>query len=242
MTNVTSDGRSRQRSARGSDAIQQAAQRLLRRRSRQQRRRPLCGLILAELGADVIKVEAAGGRRLRTQLGPALLGWRCAVLRCAQSQQACDHGGLSSAVEREALITLILREADAVIFNFGPGWRRSGASAQSRCSPQAVAYLLRHRRVRTRRTAIPQGWLRPADAGVWRTDEHHRRRRDASADTCSRCDDRHGSGLWAAIGILSSLLEREKQGVVDSSRRRCSKPRLRTPRARSPASRSSRNR
>jgi crotonobetainyl-CoA:carnitine CoA-transferase CaiB-like acyl-CoA transferase len=76
---------------------------------------PTCGMVLADLGADVIKVEPLGGDRTRTLLG-AGAGFFPMFNRNKRSIQLDLHDARGAALARELCST-----ADVVIENFKPG-------------------------------------------------------------------------------------------------------------------------
>jgi crotonobetainyl-CoA:carnitine CoA-transferase CaiB-like acyl-CoA transferase len=79
---------------------------------------PFCTMLLGDLGADVIKVEAAEGDSVRTQgAGRDGLSWYFAAYNRNKRSIVLD---LKSEAGREALRGLV-RSADALVENFRPG-------------------------------------------------------------------------------------------------------------------------
>jgi len=76
---------------------------------------PTCGMVLADLGADVVKVEPLGGDRTRTLLG-AGAGFFPRFNRNKRSITLDLHDARGAALARELCGT-----ADVVIENFKPG-------------------------------------------------------------------------------------------------------------------------
>lgn len=76
---------------------------------------PTCGMVLADLGADVIKVEPLGGDRTRTLLG-AGAGFFPMFNRNKRSITLDLHDARGAALARELCAT-----ADVVVENFKPG-------------------------------------------------------------------------------------------------------------------------
>ena len=174
---------------------------------------PYAGLILAELGADVIKVEAPEGGDFARSWGPPF--WDGAAphfvaLNRNKSAITADLGDPDRA--RRACDTHPARRRRGDLQS-APGHGRRARSRPGRAaSAQTRARLQRHRRVRARRPVVVQARIRSADAGVRRSHEHHGRGRDRPPIRVPVSIIDMGSGMWAAIGILASLIEREKTG------------------------------
>ena len=80
---------------------------------------PLCTMILADLGADVIKVEPPQGDQSRTSLGTRIGDDSAAFLAVNRNKRSVELD-LSTATGRAALHGLVA-EADIVVENFRPG-------------------------------------------------------------------------------------------------------------------------
>ena len=85
---------------------------------------PMCTLYLADLGADVIKVEDTGaGDYARTVAlsAPPVEGGATAWYRDAQSQQALALRSTSSTRAGHAAFMALARKADVIVEGFRPG-------------------------------------------------------------------------------------------------------------------------
>ena len=174
---------------------------------------PYAGLILAELGADVIKVEAPEGGDFARSWGPPFWDGAAPYFVALNRNKRAITANLSEKVERDALITLILRDADAVIFNLRPGMaaeRGLGADALLARKPTLVYCDI---------GAFGRGGPLSHKAGYDPLMQAYGGLMSITGEDETRPPIRvpvamidMGSGLWSAIGILSSLLEREKTG------------------------------
>ena len=89
---------------------------------------PYCGLLLAQLGADVIKVEPPGGEPLRFRSHDPVESHEFVMLNSNKRSVALD---LKTDGGRQALLDLV-DTADVLIENYAPGtMERLGLSAQS---------------------------------------------------------------------------------------------------------------
>ncbi len=141
---------------------------------------PTCGMMLADLGADVIKVEKLpGGDDSRGYREPRVNGVSAPFLMMNRNKRgiAVDlkhpqgRGDPAAARPRHRRADRELPPRHAG--EAGPRLRRAGGD-------QSRAHLLRDHRLRPRRPAVGQGRLRPDGAGVRRTDGDHRRARTPS--------------------------------------------------------------
>ena len=81
---------------------------------------PFCGMLLADMGADVVKVEQPeGGDTLRSW--PPINRRLQRELRLAQPQQALGHAQPQGPGRRATCARALVREADVVIENNRPG-------------------------------------------------------------------------------------------------------------------------
>jgi crotonobetainyl-CoA:carnitine CoA-transferase CaiB-like acyl-CoA transferase len=182
---------------------------------------PYAGLILAELGADVIKVESPNGGDFARGWGPPF--WNGA----APHFVALNRGKRSIVVElgdsaqRDALEQLIVRDADAVIFNLRPGMaaeRGLGADKLLGVKP-ALVYCDIGAFGRGGPLEDKPGYdpLMQAYGGLMSITGEDDTRPPIRVPVAMTD---MGAGLWSAIGILSALLEGAKTGrggVVETS-------------------------
>ena len=78
---------------------------------------PYCGLLLAQLGADVIKIEPPGGEQLRFRSGLSTESHEFVMLNSNKRSVVLD---LKTDAGRQALLDLV-ETADVLIENFAPG-------------------------------------------------------------------------------------------------------------------------
>lgn len=179
---------------------------------------PFCTMTLADLGAEVIKIESPSGDDTR-QWGPPFIGDKSAYFMSVNRNKKSIVLNLKKEKGKEAFLKLI-EDADVVVENFRPGtlnklgigyeklksinpkvilasisgFGQSGSYAQKPgydVLAQGIGGLMSV-------TGEPDGT--PVKAGY------------SMADI--------GSGMWATIGILTSLWERQRSGEgqwVDAS-------------------------
>jgi crotonobetainyl-CoA:carnitine CoA-transferase CaiB-like acyl-CoA transferase len=174
---------------------------------------PYAGLILAELGADVIKIESPEGGDFARSWGPPFWDGAAPHFVALNRNKTAITADLANAAEREALATLIVRDADAVIFNLRPGMateRGLGADELLRRKP-ALVYCDIGAFGRGGPLSDKAGYdpLMQAYGGLMSITGEDETRPPIRVPV-SIID--MGSGMWAAIGILASLIEREKTG------------------------------
>ena len=184
---------------------------------------PYAGLILAELGADVIKIESPNGGDFARGWGPPFWDGSAPHFVALNRGQALDHGRArrtpSSATRSSSSSCATPTRSSSTCV---PAWRPSAASARRSSSRSKPSLVYCDIGAFGRGGPLSrQARLRPADAGVRRPHEHHRRGRDAPADPRAGLDDRHGRrACGRRSASSSSLLEREKTGrggVVETS-------------------------
>jgi len=174
---------------------------------------PFAGLVLAELGADVVKVESPRG-------GDAARGWGPPFHNGAAPHFVALNRGkrsltidLSSSRERDQLRELILKTADAVICNLRPGSAESmglDAATLREAKPELIyAEIGAFGKVGPLAGAPGYDPLMQAYAGIM----------SITAEDATRPPIRvgvsivdMGAGFWAVIGILSALLEKKRSG------------------------------
>ena len=91
---------------------------------------PSCGVVLADLGADVIRVGAGAGRRPH----PPAARLRHRVLRLFQPQQARRRDRSEVTPTGRAVAADLLAKADVLIENFGPGTMERLGLGWERCT------------------------------------------------------------------------------------------------------------
>ena len=174
---------------------------------------PYAGLILAELGASVIKIESPDGGDFARSWGPPFWDGAAPHFVALNRNKTAITADLANPAEREALATLIVRDADAVIFNLRPGMaaeRGLGPDALLGRKP-ALVYCDIGAFGRGGPLSDKAGYdpLMQAYGGLMSITGEDETRPPIRVPV-SIID--MGSGMWAAIGILSSLIEREKTG------------------------------
>jgi crotonobetainyl-CoA:carnitine CoA-transferase CaiB-like acyl-CoA transferase len=182
---------------------------------------PYAGLILAELGASVIKIESPEGGDFARSWGPPFWDGAAPHFVALNRNKTAITADLANAVEREALATLIVRDADAVIFNLRPGMaaeRGLGADELLRRKPSLVYCDI---------GAFGRGGPLSHKAGYDPLMQAYGGLMSITGEDETRPPIRvpvsiidMGSGMWAAIGMLASLIEREKTGrggIVEAS-------------------------
>ena len=174
---------------------------------------PYAGLILAELGADVMKIESPNGGDFARGWGPPFWDGSAPHFVTLNRNKRAITADLGDAAQRDALERLIVERADAVIFNLRPGMANDrGLSAEKLLARKpSLVYCDIGAFGRGGPMSDKPGYdpLMQAYAGfmsITGEDETRPPIRNPLATIDM------GSGLWAAVGILSSLLEREKTG------------------------------
>jgi crotonobetainyl-CoA:carnitine CoA-transferase CaiB-like acyl-CoA transferase len=174
---------------------------------------PYTGFILASLGAQVIKVENPDGGDPARDWGPPYhegVGPHFAAFNRNKKSIAVD---LSNEAERAALQKLILEKADAVICNL-----RAGSAEKNGVGPRllrqkksALVYCEIGAFGSTGPMSGMPGYdpLMQAYGGLMSITGENAERPPVRVGV-SIID--MGAGLWAAVGILGALLERQKTG------------------------------
>ena len=136
---------------------------------------PYCTMLLADLGADVIKVESPGGDDTR-QLGAAGdRGRRVHLLPGHQPEQALGRAGPEGPRPTWPLAQELARRADVFVQNFKPGGlARFGLDYESVSAANPAIIYASISGFGTRRRQGPAR-LRPHGAGHVRADEPDRR-------------------------------------------------------------------
>ncbi len=180
---------------------------------------PFCGQILADLGAEVIKVENPDGGDDARRWGPPFVNGTAATFQSLNRNKSSIAVNLKDAENRKALEAMIL-ESDVLVHNMRPGlMARFGLDAETLCAknPRLIycnlgAYgeegpLNRH-------TGYDP--LMQAFSGIMAvTGEQDRPPVRVGPSIIDQ-----GAGMWCVIGILSALLGRNESGLgcrVDTS-------------------------
>ncbi len=182
---------------------------------------PYAGLILAELGADVIKIESPNGGDFARAWGPPFWDGSAPHFVALNRNKRAITADLSVAEQRDRLEQLIVRQADAVIFNLRPGMaaeRGLGAAKLLALKPSLV-YCDIGAFGRGGPLSDKPGYdpLMQAYGGLMSITGEDETRPPIRVPVAMTD---MGSGLWAAVGILASLIERGKTGrggVVETS-------------------------
>jgi crotonobetainyl-CoA:carnitine CoA-transferase CaiB-like acyl-CoA transferase len=175
---------------------------------------PYCTMLLADLGADVIRVERPGGEDAR-HLAPFVGDESAYFLHYNRNKRAMTLDTRhDSAIE---VLRRLLTWADVVVQNYRPGTMEAmglGADALTSLNPRLI------------HTAI-SGY---GQSGPWSTRPLFNAVAEAGSGLMALNGDRgvpmmtgnfsadHSAGLHAAYGTLAALLERERSGrgqVVD---------------------------
>ena len=175
---------------------------------------PFCCYQLAQLGAEVIKIETPGTGDLARQLGADPELNRRLMGASFLAQNAGKRSitlNLKNAKAREAF-TRLVKTSDVVVENFRPGvMDRLELGYERLKADQARPDLLRDLRLRPGRPAAAQSGLRSDHPGPVRRDERHRRRAvGAAARRLSgrRHDGRHHRGLCDQRRAVSPRAQR----------------------------------
>src|SRR5919197_3202745 len=179
---------------------------------------PFCGMLLADLGAEVIKVEPPGGDDART-FGPFVDG-SSTYYRLLNR----DKLGISLDLKRPDQLTVfrgLLERSDVLVENFRPGTlERLGL-------PIVEIWRLNPRLVVVSITGFGQdGPLRdlPAYDLIVQAMSGLMAATGPVGGAPTRSAVSLGDlvpGLYGALGALAALYERQRTGVVDTSTSRC---------------------
>lgn len=182
---------------------------------------PYAGLILAELGAEVIKVENPDGGDAARGWGPPFIDQMGSHFNAFNRNKASIAVNLADAKQRDALKALIIDRADVVICNL-----RAGSAEKLGLGPAALESL-KPSLVYCELGAFGAGGplshkpgydpLMQAYCGVMSVTGESAERPPVRVGV-SMVD--MGAGLWSTIGILAALLARKQSGEgcrVDTS-------------------------
>ena len=182
---------------------------------------PYAGLILAELGADVIKVEPPGSGDFARGWGPPFWDGSAPHFVALNRGKRSITVELGDAKQRDALEELIVRDADAVLFNLRPGMAKArGLGAEKLLGRKpSLVYCDIGAFGRGGPLEDMPGYdpLMQAYGGLMSITGEDETRPPIRVPVAMTD---MGAGLWAAVGILSSLLERQKTGcggIIETS-------------------------
>jgi crotonobetainyl-CoA:carnitine CoA-transferase CaiB-like acyl-CoA transferase len=174
---------------------------------------PYAGLVLAELGADVIKVEPPQTGDFARGWGPPFWEGSSPHFTALNRNKRAITCELGDATQRDALERLIVEKADAVIFNLRPGMtveRGLGPEKLLALKPSLVYCDI---------GAFGRGGALSGKAGYDPLMQAYGGLMSITGEGGDRPPIRvpvamidMGSGLWAAVGIMASLMERGKTG------------------------------
>jgi len=182
---------------------------------------PYAGLILAELGAEVIKVERAGAGDPVRDWGPPYTDGIATAFQTYNRSKAGIEVDLRDEAQRDALRTLIVERADVVLQNLKAGAADRaglGAAALTKTKPSLI-YCNLHAFGAVGPLKDHPGYdpLMQAYGGLMSVTGEAEDRPPVRVGV-SIID--MGAGMWAVIGILAALAERTRGGsgtIVDVS-------------------------
>ena len=179
---------------------------------------PFCGMQLADLGADVVKVENPRAGDLSRLLEPLASGESGNFARLNRYKRS-----IAIDLKREESRDVLRRlasEADVIVENLRPGTMRDlGLSPRSLLEANPRLVYVAVDRLGTGRTVRRQAGPRHHRPGEERPHEHHRRggRRPGEG---GRLDRRSLAALYATVATLAALRARDRDGkgqLVDIS-------------------------
>ena len=134
---------------------------------------PTCGMLLADMGADVIKVEKLpGGDDARGYREPRVNGVSAPFLMLNRNKRGIAID-LKRPEGRDVLLRMV-RDADVVTENYRRGTLEKLGLGYDVLAHQPRAHLLRRLGLRARRAVARQGRFRPDRSRVRRADVDHR--------------------------------------------------------------------
>ncbi len=170
---------------------------------------PLCSLMLADMGADVLKIEPPHGDEIRS-LGPPSAEGRSVYFDTLNAGKHCARLNLRDASDRDAFLALV-RDADIVLESFRPGTLDRlgvGYHALRQINPGIILCSLSGYGAGTAHESLAghdANYL--AGAGVL-----DRNRIDGKAHYFEPPVADSSAALFAAIAVLGALRRKEKTG------------------------------
>ncbi len=173
---------------------------------------PIAGLILAELGATVVKIENPQGGDDARNWGPPFLHGAAGMFQAINRNKLSVAVDLKSETERATLSRYIVEHADIVLQNMRPGLvERYGLDAATlrKLKPSLIYCNLTAFGAEGPMKSSP-GYdpLLQAFGGLMSVTGHEGA--DPVRTGPSIIDQ--GAGMWATIGILAAMLKREETG------------------------------
>lgn len=173
---------------------------------------PIAGLILAELGATVVKVENPDGGDDARNWGPPFLHGAAGMFQAINRNKHSVAADLKDDAQRETLRRYIVEKADVVVQNMRPGLvERYGLDAASlrKDKPSLVYCNLTAFGADGPLKSTP-GYdpLLQAFGGLMSVTGHE----GAEPVRTGPSIIDQGSGMWAVIGILTAILRRNEMG------------------------------
>ncbi|MBF0817075.1 CoA transferase [Microbacterium paludicola] len=174
---------------------------------------PFCTMMLADLGADVVKIEnPKGGDQTRSSWGYSVVGDDSRAFLSLNRNKRSVRLDLKDSADLARFYELV-RDADVVIENFRPGVADRlgvGYDAISAANPRIVYASISGFGQTGPYSAYPgYDLIAQAMTGVMSIMGEEGRPPVKSAIPIADL----GSGLFCAVGILAALIERERSGV-----------------------------
>lgn len=172
---------------------------------------PWCGMILADLGADVLKIESFEGDDTRG-MGPPYLGEISAYFSCANRNKRAICIDLHKPESREVIAALV-ENADVLIENFRTGTAERfgiGYEAMHALNPRLVyCSITGYGRTGTEATRPGYDYAVQAEGGLMAINGA----RDGEPNKVAVAVVDLASGQNAAIAVLAALQQRHNTGV-----------------------------
>jgi len=181
---------------------------------------PIAGLILAELGATVVKIENPEGGDDARSWGPPFLHGAASMFQAINRNKRSVTADIKDETQREALRRYIIEKADVVVQNMRPGLvERYGLDAKSlRAEKPSLIYCNLTAFGSDGPMKATPGYdpLLQAFGGLMSVTGHE----GAEPVRTGPSIIDQGAGMWAVIGILTALQRRNATGEgceVDTS-------------------------